>query len=327
MKTRTFILTFLMMVCSSVFGQNHWNFNPYDYPENYGIVTTVKIDGTEQQAVGTIEVGAFCGDVVRGSAKIEKHNVIGNFIARLQVYGAENDVITFKIYNHETGTEYVLSSTETLVLSNTMSDYTAVAPYAIEFNSVAQVESVVYETLPAAIEAAQAGQTVKLLNDVALAAPITFAADDNITLDLNGKDVTYTSSTAGDAMITNNGQLTIIDATGEGMISYKYTGAPDTSYGKGNYTIFNNGILTISAGTVENTTAAMSHASYAINTGAGATLNVQGGKVLNLNSHAVRMVSFGTALNTVNISGGYIEGTPSKCNSSSSRNGPQHHRR
>ena len=53
----------------------------------------------------------------------------------------------------------------------------------------------------------------------------------------------------------------------------------------------------------------MSHASYAINTGAGATLIIDGGQVLNLNGHAIRQVSFGTGTNNVTINGGYIEGT------------------
>ena len=53
----------------------------------------------------------------------------------------------------------------------------------------------------------------------------------------------------------------------------------------------------------------MSHASYAINTGAGASLTINDGKVLNLNAHAIRLVNFGDGNNQMTINGGYIEGT------------------
>ena len=174
---------------------------------------------------------------------------------------------------------------------------------------VASVNGEGYLSLAKAIEAAN-GQTVIVLNDIILDAPITVAADMTVTLDLNGHTVSYaTTESKGESMITNKGNLTIIDSVGEGKLSYEYKGAADTSYGYGNQTIENYGTLTLESGTVENTTVAMSHASYAINTREGATLNVKGGKVLNLNGHAIRQTSFGTAANTVNISGGYIEGT------------------
>ena len=135
--------------------------------------------------------------------------------------------------------------------------------------------------------------------------------DKTVFLDLNGYTLSFKSATAGDAMFTNNGILTITDSSNDavGKITYKYTGEADASYGKGNYTIYNSGKLTLENGIIENTTATMSHASYAINTGVGATLEINGGQVLNLNAHAIRQVSFGTTANNVIINGGYIEGT------------------
>lgn len=178
------------------------------------------------------------------------------------------------------------------------------------YGAVAQIEEVEYLTIQDAINAAQAGETITVIDNVELTETITVAADKEVVFDLNGKVVSYTTTEyVGEAMITNNGNLTINDSAEGGKLSYAYEGGANSSYGFGNSTIENKGVLTINAGTVENTSAAMSHASYAINTGAGATLNVEGGNILNLNGHAVRMVSFGTELNTVNINGGYIEGT------------------
>ncbi len=163
---------------------------------------------------------------------------------------------------------------------------------------VAEINGVGYETLQAAIDAAIVDDTIKLL------VPITVAAGETLTLN---KDVTidYTSDVLGTAMFTNNGTM-IVDGT---TITYKYTGEADPGYTKTNATIVNNGTLTVKNGIVENTTANMALASYAINNYAGATLNIEGGSVLNESAHAIRMVSFGTATNTVNISGGHIEGT------------------
>ena len=156
----------------------------------------------------------------------------------------------------------------------------------------AKNENVYYTTHIAALSAQG--------DNVTFFVPYTVEAGETLTID---KNVTYTSNVLGEAMITNKGTLTIT-----GSVDYKYTGAADATYSKGNYTINNSGTLTVN-GNVENKTAEMSHASYAINTNAGATLNVESGNVLNLNGHAIRMVSFGTAENNVNINGGYIEGT------------------
>lgn len=181
-------------------------------------------------------------------------------------------------------------------------------------------------SLKAAIADAKSGDEIILGSDIVLGAPsasqlstkaaadlnaITIAKGQDIIINLNGHSISYTSTeNAAAALILNNGKLTITDGPeNEGKISYKYAGTPDTSYGYGNSTIENKGELIITGGTVENTTPAISHASYAINTGAGATLKVTGGKVLNLNGHAVRVVPFASGALNVSIEGGYIEGT------------------
>lgn len=153
------------------------------------------------------------------------------------------------------------------------------------------------------------GGELKLVSDLVLTSLLKISAGVEVVLDLNGNTLSYTSAIAGDAMITNNGTLTIKDSGTNGKITYSYTGTPDTSYGKGNYTIFNNGTLLLQSGIVENTTATMSHASYAVNTGAGASFTMNGGKVLNVTGHAVRMVNFGSGANNMTVNNGYIEGT------------------
>ena len=181
----------------------------------------------------------------------------------------------------------------------------------VEEDSVAQiVGGQGYATLAGAFGAVENGETIIMLANVEVDESLNNTK--NITLDLNGKTISKTfAESKADDLIVNKGSLVITDntETKTGKVTYKYTGQPDSNYTYDNATIQNEGTLTILAGIVENTTQKMSHASYAINTNAGATLNIEGGKVLNLNGHAIRMVSFGTAQNTVNVSGGYIEGT------------------
>jgi len=212
------------------------------------------------------------------------------------VSGTTANVVVEKENN--VGTPTAVTSSDNLTFKN--------------FDPVAKIGDAEYASLSAAMNDAANNDTVTVLTDIVLTEALTIPAGKTVTLDLNGKTVSYeTTESKADDMIVNRGNLTITDSSAEknGKLSYVYTGTPNTSYSYDNATIQNEGVLTIEAGTVENTTAAMSHASYAINTNAGATLNISGGKVLNLNGHAIRQVSFGTEANTVNISGGYIEGT------------------
>ncbi|MBR4974797.1 MAG: hypothetical protein IKY60_04340, partial [Bacteroidales bacterium] len=155
--------------------------------------------------------------------------------------------------------------------------------------------------------AAQVGGTVILSDNLTLRSPLVITSQ--MTLDLNGKTLLYeTTENKSDQLIENKGYLVIEDSEGNGKISYKYSGTPDNTYGYGNQTIQNLGTLIVKGGTIENTSGSISHASYAINTNAGATLNIEGGEILN-DGHAIRQVSFGNDFNTVNISGGHIKGS------------------
>ena len=161
-------------------------------------------------------------------------------------------------------------------------------------------------------DAFNAGGDIKVIRNFTLPAIANVAADKTVTLDLNGFTISYSSDVAGDAMITNRGNLTITDNTTDksGKIIYTYTGTPDTNYSKGNYTISNSGILTLNAGTVENATADMSHASYAIDNNSNnyeAILTINGGNVINTYNYAVRQIA--NKKNILNVNGGKIEGT------------------
>ena len=175
----------------------------------------------------------------------------------------------------------------------------------------AEVNGVKYATVQEAINDAQAGDVIVSLEDIELDTAIVIAAGKELTIDLNGKTISYTSTVQGEAMITNKGNLTINDSVGSGVINYDYVGAADSSYSKGNYTISNGGTLVVNGGkiTIANLRA---HAKYPIDnnsTSGDAILIINGGHLYNYNTSAIRQFCNSTTYkNSVTINGGLIEG-------------------
>ena len=104
--------------------------------------------------------------------------------------------------------------------------------------AVAKVGNDKYETLQAAINAATAGQTVKLVANTA--EDIKISADKDITLDLGNSKPTNKS---GDTItVEKGGKLNISDSVGTGVVD-------NTSHGKA--AIYNKGEVTLNGGTFE----------------------------------------------------------------------------
>lgn len=104
--------------------------------------------------------------------------------------------------------------------------------------AVAQIGDMYYKDLKTAIEAAAENATITLLADVTES--VTIAADDVITLDLNGKTIT---NTAGQHTITNNGTLTIV---GNGTVD-------NVSHGRAALLNNPNATMTVLGGTYRRT--------------------------------------------------------------------------
>ena len=159
-----------------------------------------------------------------------------------------------------------------------------------------------------------AGGSVTLTGDIEVSDSLTVPAGTTVVLDLNGHAISGSHGTKGHSMIVNKGGLTIKDSSAAktGKITYTYTGAADTSYGAGNYTITNSGTLTVNGGAIENATAAMSHMMDAIdnNSGTGnAVLTINGGSVVCGSYIAIRQFANSTTYeNSVIINGGSVFG-------------------
>lgn len=174
--------------------------------------------------------------------------------------------------------------------------------------AVAQVGENKYETLAAAIAAANNGETVTLLKDVT--ENVEIAKEKNLTLDLNGKTLSGGTGTAK-AALSNLGTITIQDtsAAKTGTIKRDDNGTVgETSY----YVIRNQGTMTIESGTVinnsgyrkTNPTGSMVGSSLICNGDCdeGGTLTIKGGTFTQNNFIAIK----NGALGVLHVSGGTI---------------------
>ncbi len=172
-----------------------------------------------------------------------------------------------------------------------------------------------YATLQKAVDEAASGDTLTVLTSFALTSTVTVAADDVLTIDLNGCTVSYSSDVDDADMLVNKGNLTITDnsTNKDGLMVFIYTGA--NNY-RSTSTIVNlpGATLTVAGGTVQNDTD-ISNGSYAYgidsqtngNLG-NVLLNVTGGTV-KANYMAIRQCVNGyVCTNTLNVTGGNIIG-------------------
>ena len=103
---------------------------------------------------------------------------------------------------------------------------------------VAQIGETKYATLQAAINEATGNATVTLLANVT--EDVTVPAGKNVTLDLNGHNITNKSGHT--ITVENDGELNISDSVGTGVVD-------NTSHGKA--AIYNEGEVTLNGGTFE----------------------------------------------------------------------------
>ncbi len=206
MKRKLTILTCFIALCSFAFGQggNYWTTNPNNYDGSMTLVAVINIDGEEQRTT-QLEIGAFCSDEdnneeLRGNTRLVYKEKKDRYYAYLTIYGEPNDVISFKIYNHDEGAIMNLLFNENILFEINGDEGSQSNPYQINFSSpvvnVAKIGDVEYTTLEAAFDAAETGDEVVVLNDIILPATSENGAFEiaetvgNVTLNLNGFDIT-----------------------------------------------------------------------------------------------------------------------------------------
>ena len=178
-----------------------------------------------------------------------------------------------------------LAGTSALLSNNTQDEISASSVYADEQGSTPEGTETAeeaeisgstekYATLQEAINAAQAGDTVTLLNNVDSTAQITI--NKNITLDLNGKELCST-------YIFQKGQIVISDEVTIRDSSNDKTGCIRTNYaGTAGITVELSGAsakLTLESGTIYGMPATSSASGSAVYLGANTTFLMKGGKI------------------------------------------------
>ncbi len=178
-------------------------------------------------------------------------------------------------------------------------------------NEAKIVGGIEYATLQEAVNASVADDEILVLKDINLGSQtILIPSSKKFTLNLDGKTISgETSASVSHAMVQNEGEVIL---TGDGKITYKYTGVADTSFGTGHYTINNYGILTVNGCTIENTTALDNHMHSAIDNKSSSTdtvLTINSGTIVDETYYAIRQYIEGTTNeNKVIINGGTVRG-------------------
>ena len=101
MKKRLTFITILMLFCSTMFGQaayqSHWGPVPTNFGGSMNLWAKISINGVEQTSTD-LEIGAFCGNELRGATKLQKAG--NDYIVYLTIGGNKAyDKINFRLYD------------------------------------------------------------------------------------------------------------------------------------------------------------------------------------------------------------------------------------
>lgn len=199
---------------------NGYAFDVYYWPKNgYGDGLSVTVEGNSE-ITGKIEYGSDGTDTGKVAEKASLNIKGGTFTGSLNTYGLDDsDATGINI----TGGNF--QATDTAKWEEYVQDGMKLESGSVVINAdtaVAQIGSVGYGTLQAALDAAQDDDTVKLLKNVELTDGVNI--DKKVELDLNGFTITNAKSWAPSeyvdylVAVKRGGDLTIEDSAGSGKI-------------------------------------------------------------------------------------------------------------
>lgn len=142
MKKKFILVVFFAIVAAKLFGQTdglYWDTDYTIYPNNLTMNVIIFVEGEEQRNEN-VEIAAFCGDELRGNERTvhvtgsnPTYGEVDSYLAALTVIGNDGDVITFKLYDHSTETEYEMLSNETITFETNIVIGTAFDPFHLTF--------------------------------------------------------------------------------------------------------------------------------------------------------------------------------------------------
>ena len=213
MKIKTFILTFLIMSCPFLFGQQtganyDWGDAPSLQNNALMIAKLAQIDGVTDYS--NYEIGAFCGDAIRGKARATQK---GDFYLTISLQNA-TESISFRLYDHAADLE-IFNVYETMSLNEGQHIGSPGNSENVFATYVAKIGNAAYPTIEEAIAAAQVGETVTILKgnytqDLDINKAITVEGErndqDENLVNITGKlNITANNATVKNLNVNNGG--------------------------------------------------------------------------------------------------------------------------
>lgn len=215
---------------------------------------------------------------------------------------AKNEKTGSELYQVE-ATEITETSGKTVKVQEKTADGTLTTIFEVKVpsNAAAKIGETEYKTLAEAVKAANAGDTIILLNDIELTSAQSITKQ--LTIDLNGK--TLSGKASYTISIGTNGDLTVKDSVGGGKVANTFAGSATTIY-----LSKNNAAFTLESGTIESTPNITNLNSIAIESATGKTceININGGSVVVPEAATNGRSIVARNGMTLNISGGTIAG-------------------
>ena len=135
MKKAFLTILFMSMACSLLHAvDRHWIPDETAYSGNMSVIGIVQIDGIEQPS-DMLEIGAFCGEEVRGSQFPQYISQLNRYIFFLTIHGDDPCEITFKLWNHNTGSLSNTTTVQTIQYSTNGTVGSVSSPFALNFVS------------------------------------------------------------------------------------------------------------------------------------------------------------------------------------------------
>ena len=215
--------------------------------------------------------------------------------------------------NHQFWAHEVDVAKELALKANDNGTWTVVPAVACATESNHKIDRQVgYATLQDAIDAVDAGKTVTVLTDIALTETLNVAKGEDVVLDLNGKTIAGTDTSAKNYELINNaGTLTVKDTAGNGKITV--TAEKDRGYSNYSAVISNvpGGKLVVESGTIDHlggTTMAYAIDNRTNGDGTSAVTEIKGGTIDASYIGIRQFLNGADADNKLTISGGTVTG-------------------
>ena len=111
--------------------ENHFSVNINQYPTSMCIIAIVSVNGLE---ISDYEIGAFCDDECRGSARPIYIDYLDKYLIFLTIHGNDNEKISFKYYDVSSMQECDSYATEIISFETNGSRGNMSEPYKLNFN-------------------------------------------------------------------------------------------------------------------------------------------------------------------------------------------------